>query len=100
MHRLPAPPGPDSWLSAATQADADDLALSLDWALDIAERDVELCAPTGWSDGVRRTALAARVPAARLDVENVAMPAPPHARYAPTSATTPRLPETRLCARQ
>jgi len=40
VHWLPAPPGPDSWLGAATQADTDDLALFLDWVPDISERDV------------------------------------------------------------
>jgi predicted ferric reductase len=61
---------PDSWLGGTTPSDADDLTLLQEWVPDIAERDVYICGPTGWTDAVRRTALAAGVPAARLHVEN------------------------------
>ena len=60
---------PDSWLGASAGA-ADDLTALTWWVPDIAERDVYVCGPQAWADDVRRTVLAAGVPADRFHVES------------------------------
>ncbi len=61
---------PDSWLGNAAPDNVDDLTLLRGWVSDIAERDVYVCGPQGWTDAVRGTLLAAGLPASRLHVEN------------------------------
>jgi ferredoxin-NADP reductase len=71
--RIVALPGhrraPDSWLGEGV-GPADDLTALRWWVPDIAERDVYVCGPEQWADDVRRTALAAGVPADRIHVES------------------------------
>lgn len=59
----------DSWLGDGA-GPADDLALLRGWVPDIADRDVYVCGPPDWTVAVRRTLLAAGLPAARCHVEN------------------------------
>ncbi|MEU2350187.1 ferredoxin reductase family protein [Modestobacter sp. NPDC049651] len=67
---LPGPRrSPGSWLGAGA-GDASDLAALRWWLPDIAERDVYVCGPGPWADAVRRTALAAGVPAANVHLES------------------------------
>jgi ferredoxin-NADP reductase len=40
------------------------------WVPDLAERDVFLCGPSAWTDGVERLALAAGVPIGRIHSES------------------------------
>ena len=58
-----------SWLGDGVRA-ADDLTALTWWVPDIAERDVYVCGPQAWADDVRRTVLAAGVPADRLHLES------------------------------
>jgi predicted ferric reductase len=60
---------PDSWLGSGVGT-ADDLAVMTAWIPDIAERDVYVCGPESWSEDVRRTAVAAGLPADRFHVES------------------------------
>jgi predicted ferric reductase len=60
----------DSWLGSTAPADADDLTMLLGWVPDLAERDVYVCGPQGWTDTVRATVLAAGVPVSAVHVEN------------------------------
>jgi hypothetical protein len=70
---LTGPRRPDSWLGTEA-GPLDDLALLRDWVPDIADRDVYVCGPPGWTAAVRRTLAAAGLPAARLHVEDFAWP--------------------------
>jgi ferredoxin-NADP reductase/DMSO/TMAO reductase YedYZ heme-binding membrane subunit len=71
--RIVALPGrrraPDSWLGAGI-GPATDLQALTSWVPDVAERDVYVCGPQPWADAVRRTALAAGLPANRFHVES------------------------------
>jgi predicted ferric reductase len=58
-----------SWLGAGVGPASDLLALT-HWVPDVAERDVYVCGPEPWADDVRRTALAAGLPADRFHVES------------------------------
>ena len=60
---------PGSWLGDGV-GPTDDLTALRWWVPDIAERDVYVCGPDGWAADVRRTALAAGVPADRIHVES------------------------------
>ena len=60
--------GPASVLGPA--AGADELAALRAWVPDVAERDVFLCGPTAWTNGVERLVLAAGVPADRIHTES------------------------------
>jgi predicted ferric reductase len=60
---------PDSWLGAGV-GPATDLQALTHWVPDVAERDVYVCGPEQWAEDVRRTALAAGVPADRFHVES------------------------------
>jgi ferredoxin-NADP reductase len=60
---------PDSWLGDGV-GPADDLTALVWWVPDIAERDVYVCGPEQWADDVRRTALAAGLPADRFHAES------------------------------
>ena len=60
--------GPDSWLGEG--APADDLTMLRRWLPDVADRDVYVCGPQEWTTAVRRTLVAAGLPAAQLHVEN------------------------------
>ena len=65
---LPGPrPHPDSVLGPAGR---DELGALQSWVPDLAERDVYLCGPTAWTDGLERLALAAGVPADRIHTES------------------------------
>jgi predicted ferric reductase len=59
---------PDSWLGEG--APTDDLTLLRRWIPDVADRDVYVCGPEAWTAAVRRTLVAAGLPAAQLHVEN------------------------------
>ena len=48
----------------------DELASLLRWLPDVAERDVFLCGPTVWTDGVEALLLAAGTPADRIHAES------------------------------
>ena len=66
---LPGPrPRRDSVLGPA--AGPDELQALQYWVPDLAERDVFLCGPTAWTDGVERLALAAGVPPTRIHTES------------------------------
>ena len=66
---LPGPRrGPDSWLGDHVGS-ADDLAALKFWVPDIAQRDVYVCGPPAWAESVRRTVLAAGLPAEHLHLE-------------------------------
>jgi predicted ferric reductase len=60
---------PDSWLGEGAGT-ADDLTLLRGWVPDVAERDVYVCGPPEWNAAVRRTLVAAGLPAAQLHVES------------------------------
>jgi predicted ferric reductase len=60
---------PGSWLGAGV-GPADDLTLLRRWIPDVADRDVYVCGPPGWTAAVRRTLIAAGLPPARLHAEN------------------------------
>jgi predicted ferric reductase len=69
-------PGPrrsaHSWLGSWPGSDldgVDDLTALRRWVPDIAERDVYVCGPELWVDGVRRTTQAAGLPPEQLHVE-------------------------------
>jgi ferredoxin-NADP reductase len=62
---------PDSW-QCAGMGDVDDLRALTCWVPDIAERDVYLCGPEGWTILVRRTLTAAGLPDDRLHLETFA----------------------------
>jgi predicted ferric reductase len=70
--RLFAVPGhrraPDSWLGTSV-GHASDLAVLTSWLPDLPERDVYVCGPEPWAEDVRRTCLAAGLPADRFHVE-------------------------------
>ncbi|QNG55512.1 ferric reductase-like transmembrane domain-containing protein [Pseudonocardia petroleophila] len=67
---LPGPRrAPDSWLCSGP---ADDRTALLGWVPDVAERDVYVCGPEEWTAAVRRTLVAAGLPAAQLHVESFA----------------------------
>jgi predicted ferric reductase len=66
---LPGHRRPDSWLGADA-GPLDDLALLRGWVPDIADRDVYVCGPPDWTAHLRRTLVAAGLPAAHLHVEN------------------------------
>jgi ferredoxin-NADP reductase len=68
---LTGPRRPGSWLGADS-APLDDLTLLRTWVPDVADRDVYVCGPPGWTAAVRRTLLAAGLPAARLHIEDFA----------------------------
>lgn len=51
-------------------AGTDELAALLRWVPDVAERDVFLCGPTPWTDGVEQLLAAAGVPATRVHTES------------------------------
>lgn len=59
---------PGSWLGDGVGA-ADDLAALRFWVPDIAERDVYVCGPAGWTEAVRLTLQAAGLPEDRLHLE-------------------------------
>jgi ferredoxin-NADP reductase len=58
-----------SWLPAAV-GPATDLQALTHWVPDVAERDVYVCGPEPWAEDVRRTVLAAGLPADRFHVES------------------------------
>jgi ferredoxin-NADP reductase len=60
---------PGSWLGDGI-GPATDLQALTHWVPDLAERDVYVCGPDPWADDVRRTALAAGLPADRFHVES------------------------------
>ncbi|HEY0949604.1 MAG TPA: oxidoreductase, partial [Nocardioides sp.] len=60
--------GPDSWLGSGVGAISDLDALRA-WVPDIAERDVYVCGPAGWTDLVRRDLTGAGVPPHRIHLE-------------------------------
>jgi predicted ferric reductase len=60
---------PDSWLGDGI-GNADDLAALTYWVPDIADRDVYVCGPEEWADGVRRTTSAAGLPDDRFHAES------------------------------
>jgi ferredoxin-NADP reductase len=60
---------PDSWLGDGI-GNADDLAALTYWVPDIADRDVYVCGPEEWADGVRRTTSAAGLPHDRFHAES------------------------------
>ena len=49
-----------------------DTAILRGWIPDIAERDVFICGPDGWTDLVRASLIAAGTPAAHIHVESFA----------------------------
>jgi predicted ferric reductase len=59
---------PDSWFGPGAGS-LDDLQALRYWIPDIAERDAYLCGPEGWTQLVKRTLLAAGLPAERLHLE-------------------------------
>ncbi|MBM7516254.1 ferredoxin reductase family protein [Nocardioides nitrophenolicus] len=59
----------DSWLPALARP-VDDVTALRAWVPDIAEHDVYVCGPPGWSALVRATAVAAGVPDRRIHVED------------------------------
>jgi predicted ferric reductase len=63
--------GPLSWLSHGA-GQLDDVAALRAWVPDLHERDVYVCGPEAWTEMVRRTALAAGLPAEQLHVEKFA----------------------------
>jgi predicted ferric reductase len=66
---LPGPrPSPASVLGPA--AGADELAALRFWVPDAADRDVFVCGPAAWTDGVERLLLAAGVPRAHVHTES------------------------------
>ena len=66
---LPGPrPSPASVLGPA--AGADELAALRFWVPDVADRDVFVCGPAAWTDGVERLLLAAGVPRAHVHTES------------------------------
>ena len=66
---LPGPrPHPGSVLGPA--AGLHDLVALRSWIPDVAERDVFLCGPTPWTDGVERLLLAAGVPLTQIHTES------------------------------
>jgi predicted ferric reductase len=68
---LPGPRrDPGSWLGSGVGLDrVDDAQALLWWVPDVADRDVYVCGPAGWTERVRRTAEAAGVPASQIHVE-------------------------------
>jgi ferredoxin-NADP reductase len=60
---------PGSWLGSGV-GPATDLQALTHWVPDVADRDVYVCGPEPWADDVRRTALAAGLPAHRFHVES------------------------------
>jgi predicted ferric reductase len=60
---------PGSWLGSGV-GPADDLTALRWWVPDIAERDVYVCGPEGWSEEVRRTSDAAGLPRSRFHTEH------------------------------
>ena len=52
------------------QAGSDELTALLRWVPDVAERDVFLCGPTAWTDGVEELLAAAGVPEDRVHTES------------------------------
>jgi len=66
---LPGPRrAPGSWLGPT--AYADDLTALRAWVPDIADRDVYVCGPPGWTRLVQHTLTAAGVPAGAVHIEN------------------------------
>jgi len=65
-------PGPrrrrDSWVGPGYEP-YDDAQVLLGWVSDLADRDVYVCGPPGWTDSLVRAASAAGVPADQLHVE-------------------------------
>ena len=59
----------DSWLSDVATG-ASDLAALRHWVPDVAERDVYVCGPAGWTRPVLRDLLAAGVPTDHIHLEN------------------------------
>jgi predicted ferric reductase len=59
----------DSWLPAGVNPRVNDLTALLRWVPDIAERDVFVCGPEGWTDLVRATLVDAGLPDDRLHLE-------------------------------
>jgi ferredoxin-NADP reductase/DMSO/TMAO reductase YedYZ heme-binding membrane subunit len=70
---LTGPRRPGSWLGTDAGS-PDDLDLLRGWVPDIADRDVYVCGPPGWTAAVRRTLIAAGLPASRMHVEDFAWP--------------------------
>ena len=62
---------PTSWLGDG-MATAADTAILCDWVPDIAERDVFICGPDGWTDLVRASLIVAGTPAANIHIESFA----------------------------
>jgi len=60
---------PDSVLGPAIRG-VDELTALHSWIPDLADRDVYLCGPTPWTDGLARLALAAGVPPDRIHTES------------------------------
>jgi ferredoxin-NADP reductase len=58
-----------SWLGSGV-GPATDLQALTSWVPDVAERDVYVCGPEPWAEDVRRTVLAAGLPADRFHVES------------------------------
>jgi ferredoxin-NADP reductase len=68
--RLPGPRrAPESWFGPGT-GEVSDLEALRHWIPDVADRDVYLCGPDGWTALVRRTLAAAGVPEAHVHVES------------------------------
>jgi ferredoxin-NADP reductase len=59
----------DSWLGDGV-GPVDDATALRHWVPDLAERDVYVCGPEAWVEGVRRTALSAGLPPERFHVES------------------------------
>lgn len=62
---------PTSWLGDG-MATATDTAILRGWIPDIAERDVFICGPDGWTDLVRASLTAAGTPSANIHIESFA----------------------------
>jgi ferredoxin-NADP reductase len=60
--------GPDSWLGPYLWRHSDEAVLR-SWIPDVADRDVYICGPAGWSASVQRCAEAAGTPRDRIHVE-------------------------------
>jgi len=67
---LPGPRLTDSSLFGPAALGMPELSALRRWIPDLAERDVYLCGPSDWTDGVERLVLAAGVPADRIHTES------------------------------
>jgi predicted ferric reductase len=62
----------DSWLPVGVDDRVDDVTALRHWVPDIADRDVYVCGPEGWTDLVRDSLLATGLPEDRLHLETFA----------------------------